>query len=309
MEEPVASGHQINPFLRFSLQFYIFLSMSIERPSDLLTEEARLTNEQLINDFHLKGFLVLADIARRVPDVAKRYDDLVGPSLESKRFLRPKKTVLASFAALETFSEHRLEDLYRENLTVPAVFLYRSLACEFDDCLDETGETSKKAMSKKGEDGISAQEFWMRGIHLIKGNLQIEEGRKEPLIYNLDKAKEDYIYYEQELKNGDNFKDLDPFETFVMTVEMRKRSFGNISKAVTRVLTKGVENRSLENKMANATVAFGVIDGFADIKEDYLNGTMTEARALIGYFGNKTAAVNGGIRLVSNTLLGKDKVE
>ena len=305
----VINQPHINVVSRSSRLIYNTPTMTVERPQILLTDDAKAASEQLLNDFHLKGLLVLTDIARRVPDISKRYNDLVGLSSEGNRFLKPKKTVLASFAALETFSELKLEDLHRENLTIPAVFLYRALACEFDDCLDETGEINKKAMDKKGEDGISAQEFWMRGINLIKANPLIEKGRKEPLISDLDTAKENYIYYEQELKNGDNFKGLDPFETFVMTVEMRKRSFGIISKVVTRVFTKGIEDEKLESKMANATVAFGIIDGFADIKEDCVNGTMTEARALIGYYGNKPTAINGGIRLVSNTLLGKDKVE
>jgi hypothetical protein len=281
--------------------------MTAENTSDLLlSNEARSSSEELLNDYHLNGLLVLTGIARRVPDVTRRYNKLIGSSSEGNRLLKPKKTLLASFAALETFSDIKLEDLHRDNLTNPAVFLYRSLACEFDDCLDDHGESNYTAMNRKGEDGISAQGFWMRGINLIKANPLIETNRKIFLIGDLEDAKYDYIFYEQELKNRDNFEGLDPFETFVMTVEMRKRSFGNISKVLTRVFTKGVEDEKLEKKMANATLALGIIDGFADIEEDCVNGTMTEARALIGYYGNKPAAINGGIKLVLGTLQRQD---
>ena len=277
--------------------------MTPERPQNLLNDEAKTSSEQLINDFHLKGLLVLTDIARRIPDITRRYNKLIESSPDRVRLLKPKKTLLASFAALETFSELKLEELHKENLTVPVVFLYRSLACEFDDCIDVDGEFNHDAMKKRGEDGISAEGYWIRGINLIKANPLIENEKKGPLIDGLDSAKESYIFYEQELKNQDNFKGSDPFEIFVMTVEMRKRSFGNISKVMTRVFTKGIENEVLERKMENATLALGIIDGYVDIKEDRANGTHTEARALKEYSKelNQQMTVNI-IKLVSNVL-------
>jgi hypothetical protein len=249
--------------------------------------------------------LVLTDIARRVPDITRRYNNLLELHPDGKNLLKPKKTLLASFSALETFSDLKLEELHRDNLLIPAVFFYRSLACEFDDCLDITGDVSEKAMEIKGEDGISAHGFWQRGINLFKANPLIEKDNRRSLVCELDKAKESYIFYEQELKNRDNFEGLDPFETFVMTVEMRKRSFGDVSKVLTRVFTKGEENEKLEGKMASATLAFGIIDGFLDIKEDKENGTHTEARALKEYSKelNHQTSIDL-LKLVSNVLGG-----
>lgn len=216
-----------------------------------------------------------------------RYERLIAEHGLDGDLMKPEKTLLASFAALEFFSKHRLEDLHKAGLVVPVVLLYKSLACRWDDCVDVDGKDGEKAWTKRDEKGESAQSFWRRGINLLSSNINIMPDNKSALIQSLEKAKDEYLEAELDLKNPANFEGLSPEDMFKKVLELRKRSFANIARVMTRVFTKGVENPKLEDLMAKTTLAYGIFDGFNDLKEDEKNGTMTEARALVYWLKRK----------------------
>lgn len=250
----------------------------------LVTPEARIKSENSVESFHIEGLQTFFNIIKKYPGVSDRYKKMtVGLRTIDKQIMEPKKTLMVSFAALETFSSLRIEDLQKENLIAPVVFLYRALAVEWDDQMDSGNIDPHIAFNQHGKLKISANDLWNMGMDLINKNPNIKEPNKNDLIKDLKEMKEKYIYYECALKDPKNFKDLDPYESFVLTVEMRKQSFGEIAKVMTRILKNGVRDEVLEEEMANATLAFGIIDGFKDLSQDKKQNTMTEARALVGY--------------------------
>ncbi len=231
--------------------------------------------------------------------VALIYKDIIdGEKPEDLNYLDPKKTLLASFAALEKYSGMRIEDLHKDGLLIPVVYMYWALACGWDDCMDNEGKQPKDALEKTDGNGMNPQKIWDRGIRMIKANPNIKNGIKTLLIGDLERAKAEYIKKEADLKKPGLFEGKNPEEVLRMVMCMREGSFGNIARVMTRVFTRGERNTDLEDIMARVTLAFGIIDGFMDINEDEENETMTEARALLAVHGNKKDAISRGVRIV-----------
>jgi hypothetical protein len=250
--------------------------MSVEKIiSGDRTHEFEIDPKELRKRVHLNGLIRLIEMKKKEANVEHRYKSLFeGASREQKELVEPQKTLIGSLVALETFSGLKIEHLHREGLLVPVVLMFKSVGCEWDDCMDGENNTNQKEKERK------ALELWNRGINLLGANRNIAPERKEELCNDLDSAKKQYQYYEMEFKNENNFVGLDPLCKFTIALKIREQSFGNMAKVMTRVFTKGIENKKLENQMACATIAFGIIDGADDIDEDTRDETMTEARAL-----------------------------
>ena len=275
--------------------------------SDLVTVKTRAQAEDLLDNygFYIKGLYALAKIVAKTPNVRKRYESLINTlPADENNFLAEEKTLTVSFSALEEFSGLKMENLHKDGLIVPMVLMYKALACKWDDCFDRVGGKSDEAAwnSKDGE-GKSAGELWTRGINLIKANQNIPFEKKNDLIADLTNTRDDYLFYETKLKEPETFHGLDGLDTFTLSLEMRKRSFGRMAKVMTRVFNKGEKDEILETKMANTTLALGVIDGFMDLKEDGDNGVMTEARAYVEHKNMlERYALIEGIKLAGNLL-------
>lgn len=274
---------------------------------DLVTVKARAEAEDLLNNngFYIKGLCTLAKIWAKTPNVRKRYESLINTfPADENNLLAEEKTLTVSFSALEEFSGLNMEDLHKDGLIVPMVLMYKALACKWDDCFDKSeGGSGEAAWNSKNGEGKSAGELWTRGINLIKANQNIPFEKKNDLIADLNDAKDDYLFYETQLKDPETFQGLDGIDKFTLSLEIRKRSFGSMAKVMTRVFNKGEKDEILEAKMANTTLALGVIDGFDDLKEDEVNGVMTEARVYVEHKKKlEKPALIEGVKLAGNLL-------